>query len=483
MKKKQSLGVFEAAGDVGNVKFAGSSVYDPVTEKYSLRGSGSNMWFGEDEFHFLWRRMNGDFILDTRIEWIGKGVQAHRKAGLSIRETLHSGSRHVSAEFHGGDGLMSLQYRLEPDSVTLEQSAEERYLPYIRLEKTGKKVRMLAARLGEVLKPVGEIELPFDSTNFYLGLFICSHDSDVVEEADFLNTRLTIPAKPDFIPYRDYIGSRLEILELKTGLRKTIFASEEPFEAPNWSQDGRFLIVNSRGKLYQIPAEGGDWTCIDTDFAVSNNNDHGFSPDGRFLAISHHAEDRPQGQNSVIYKVPVTGGIPEQITEKSPSYWHGWSPDGSRLIYTANRNDQWNIYAIAADGGEEVQLTSGTFLDDGSQFSADGQFIWFNSNRSGSMEIWRMKSDGTDPLQITDDIYQNWFPHPSPDGRWLVFMSYPPEVDPWDHPYYRPVMLRLIDLEDMSIRVIARLYGGQGTINVPSWAPDSKRFAFVSNTG
>jgi TolB protein len=483
MKKKQSLGIFEQATDVGNVKLAGSSFYDPLTEEYRLKGSGSNMWFGRDEFHFLWRRMSGDFILDTQIEWVGKGVRDHRKAGLSLRETLEPGSRHVSAEFHGGDGLMSLQYRIEPDSMTLEQSAEERYLPVLRLEKTGKKVRMLAARAGEVLKSVGKIELPFDSTLFYAGLFICSHDSEVVEEAVFRNTRLTIPAKPDFVPYRDYIGSRLEILDLETGLRKIIYASEEPFEAPNWSRDGCFFVVNSRGKLYQVPADGGEWKWINTDFAVSNNNDHGFSSDGQWLAISHHAKDRPSGQNSVIYKVPASGGIPVQITEKSPSYWHGWSPDGNRLIYTANRNDQWNIYSISAEGGEELPLTSNMYLDDGSEFSADGRFIWFNSNRTGTMEIWRMNPDGSDPRQITDDMYQNWFPHPSPDGRCVVFLSYPPDVAPWDHPYYRHVMLRLIDLEDMRIRAIAYLYGGQGTMNVPSWAPDSKRLAFVSNTG
>ncbi|MBN1782223.1 TolB family protein [bacterium] len=483
MNESETIGVFESATDIGVVNLPGSSMYDPVTDRYTLKGSGSNMWFGEDRFHFLWKRMQGDFILDARVEWTGEGGHDHRKAGLSIRETLETGSRHVSAEFHGGDGLMSMQYRLDTDSLTLEQSADERFLSVMRLEKTGKTIRMWASRPGEVLRQVGELELPFDSTWFYVGLIVCSHDSNAVQEVMFSNVRLTIPAAPDFVPYQDYIGCRLEILDIETESRKVLVQSGQPFEAPNWSRDGSFLVVNSKGKLYRVSSDGGQFIEIDTDFATANNNDHGFSPGGEILAISHHAADRPAGQNSVIYTVPVEGGIPKQVTPNSPSYWHGWSPDGRTLIYTANRNGQWDIYAISLDGGDEAQLTNNAFLDDGSEYSLDGRTIWFNSNRSGSMEIWRMKADGSEPTQITQDPFQNWFPHQSPDGRWLIFLSYPPEVDSWDHPYYRSVMLRLMNLENMRIRVVAYLYGGQGTINVPSWSPDSKKLAFVSNTG
>lgn len=482
MKPSENFGIFEQAVDVGNVRLAGESRYDPETDRYHLKGSGENMWFGEDAFHFLCKKMSGDFILDAEVQWIGEGGHEHRKAGLSIRETLESGSRHVSAEYHAGDGLMSLQYRLEPDSATLEQSAKDRYLPVIRLEKQGDQIRMYACKPGDLMEQIGEIELPFDSTFYYIGLFVCSHDSGAIEEAAFKNTRLTIPAKPDFAPYRDYIGCRLEILDIPSGSRKVIYESQTPFEAPNWSPDGSFLVVNSQGGLYRISPEGGRLTAIDTDFATSNNNDHGFSPDGKTLALSHHAADRSPGKNSVIYTVPVSGGVPVQITEKSPSYWHGWSPDGKILIYTANRNDRWNLYGIPSAGGEEFQLTDTPALDDGSEFSFDGKHIWFNSNRTGTMEIWKMKADGSDPVQITDDPFQNWFPHQSPDGRWLIYLAYPPEVDPWDHPYYKRVTLRLKDLKKGTSKVIAYLYGGQGTINVPSWSPDSKHVTFVSNT-
>lgn len=482
MNQSKSLGVFESASDVGPIQLAGGSYYDPATGHYRLKGAGDNMWFGKDAFHFLWKKTSGDFILDADVEWIGRGNHEHRKAGLSIRETLDSGSRHVSAEYHAGDGLMSMQYRMEPDSMTLEQSSRDRHLSVMRLEKRGNIIQMFACKPGDLLQQVGEIELPFDSTSFYLGLFVCSHDSNTVEEAIFKNVRLTVPAKPDFIPYQDYIGCRLEILDIESGSRKIIYESQTPFEAPNWSPDGSFLVVNSQGKLYRIPPEGGALTEIDTDFATSNNNDHGFSPDGKMLALSHHAQDRPAGRNSIIYTVPVEGGVPTQITENSPSYWHGWSPDGKTLIYTANRSDQWDLYSIPAKGGNEFQLTNNPGLDDGSEFSSDGTHIWFNSNRTGTMEIWRMNADGSDPVQITDDPSQNWFPHQSPDGKCLIYLAYPPEVDPWDHPYYKQVTLRLIRLKDMSSEVMAYLYGGQGTINVPSWSPDSRRVAFVSNS-
>jgi len=289
-------------------------------------------------------------------------------------------------------------------------------------------------------------------------------------------------AKKDFVPYKDYIGSRLEILDVETGLRKIIYRSEIPFEAPNWTKDGNYLIFNSKGLIYRIPVEGGNPELINTDFANANNNDHGISPDGKNIAISHHAKDRTVGENSVIYTLPINGGIPKLLTDKSPSYWHGWSPDGKNLIYTAKRNNQWDIYRIPVTGGEETQLTNNPFLDDGSEYSTDGNLIWFNSNRSGTMQIWRMKADGSDQAQITFDEYQNWFAHQSPDGKNIIYLSYPPEVNSWDHPYYKHIMLRIMNSTDFKPKVIAHLYGGQGTINVPSWSPDSKKVAFVSNS-
>jgi Tol biopolymer transport system component len=152
-------------------------------------------------------------------------------------------------------------------------------------------------------------------------------------------------------------------------------------------------------------------------------------------------------------------------------------------VYTAERNGEYDIYRISVDGGDEIRLTDAPGLDDGSEYSPDGRYIYFNSARTGSMEIWRMRPDGSDQEQVTDDELNNWFPHVSPDGKWILFLSYLPDVDPGDHPFYRHVYLRLMPVEGGAPKIVAYVYGGQGTINVPSWSPDSRKVAFVSNTG
>lgn len=273
--------------------------------------------------------------------------------------------------------------------------------------------------------------------------------------------------------------SRLETVNINTLERIVIYEEKRHLEAPNWVADGTF-IVNSDGKLYRIPATGGHMKEIPTGFADRCNNDHGISPDGKTLIISHNDPTVKQGQTSRIYTLPIEGGTPKAITENTPSYWHGVSPDGQTLIYTAQRNGDFDIYAISIDGGAEQRLTDTPGLDDGPDFSPDGAHIYFNSIRTGRMEIWRMKPDGTEPVQITDDSYSNWFPHPSPDGKWLVFLSYL-EDQGSGHPFGKDVKLRIMALPDGEVRDLTDVFlGGQGTINVPSWSSNSLSVAFVT---
>ncbi|HVF89129.1 MAG TPA: transporter [Blastocatellia bacterium] len=279
---------------------------------------------------------------------------------------------------------------------------------------------------------------------------------------------------------RANVESRLEVFDLRSSRRQVIHRDSSRFEAPNWTRDGEHLIFNQRGLLYKVPVAGGKPEEIKTGFARSNNNDHGISPDGKWLAISHHNGATSTGDNSTIYIIRVEGGEPRQVTANAPSYWHGWSPDGKRLAYVGRRNGEFDIYSIGVEGGEEQRLTATPGLDDGPDYSPDGRHIYYNSTRSGRMQIWRMRVDGSEQKQIIDDRYNDWFPHPSPDGKWIVFLTYLDPVDPGDHPPDKAVMLRLMDTGSGKVKELCRFTGGQGTINVPSWSPDSKRFAFVS---
>ena len=270
------------------------------------------------------------------------------------------------------------------------------------------------------------------------------------------------------------VESTLETLDIATGERQVVYRAPEHFEAPNWTRDGKYLVINKQGKLYRVSVNGGALEQIDTGALARLNNDHGFSPDGKLLAISHSPEKR-----SLIYVLPATGGEPRLVTPEGPSYWHGWSPDGKLLAYCAQRNGEFDIYTMPVEGGAERRLTHAPGLDDGPDYTADGRYIYFNSERTGVMRIWRMAPDGSGQEQMTfDDAYADWFPHPSPDGKWVVFISFDKSVK--GHPPNKDVVLRLMPLNGGTATVIAKLFGGQGTINVPSWAPDSRRFAFVS---
>ena len=427
--------------------------------------------------------MTGDFILQTRVELIGKGVDPHRKAGLIVRAGLDADAPYADAVVHG-DGLTSLQFRRTKGAITEESRPAIKGADVLQLERKGTTFTFSSAKFGEpfVTTEVKDLNL---GDEVLVGLALCSHNPAVVERAIFSNVRIIRPAKDGFVPYRDYIGSVLELLDVPSGRRQVIHRSEHPFEAPNWTPDGSALIFNgsgrgeNRGKLFRFDLATRQPVVIDTGTNNRNNNDHVLSFDGTILGIS----DQSAGQ-SAIYTVPSSGGTPKRITPLTPSYLHGWSPDGKRLVYTGGRNGEFDIYTIASDGsGAEQNMTKSKGLDDGPEFSPDGRFIYFNSLRSGTMQLWRMNADGSEPEQITNDEWNNWFPHVSPDGRWIAFISFPKEVDPADHPYYKRVYLRLMPAEGGTPKVIAYVYGGQGTINVPSWSPDGKTLAFVSNTG
>ena len=275
------------------------------------------------------------------------------------------------------------------------------------------------------------------------------------------------------------IESALVLLNVKTGKQKVILQEKRHFEAPNWSRDGKYLVINSNGSLEKVSIKGEKLGVVNTGFASRCNNDHGFSFDGKTLIISHNDTTVARGNNSRIFVLPAEGGTPRVVTDKFPSYWHGISPDGETLVYCAQRNDKWDVYKIGINGGDEVRLTDVEGLDDGPEYSYDGQWIYFNSNRTGRMHLYRMKPDGSAQEQLTNDEFDNWFGHPSPDGNSLVYISYM-EDQKGQHPFGKDVRLRLLDLKTKKIKDLTPVfYGGQGTINVPGWSPDGKSIAFV----
>ena len=275
--------------------------------------------------------------------------------------------------------------------------------------------------------------------------------------------------------------SYIQTVDIETGSIETVLTINEHFEAPNWHPDN-YLIVNSRGKLYTLDLERKELELLETGFADECNNDHGISPDNKWLAISHNDREHPSTKpyKSAIYVLPIGGGTPRKVTSKVPSYWHGWSPDGKRLAYCAERNGNYDIYTIPVEGGEEKRLTNAEGLDDGPEYSPDGKYIYYNSYKSGHMQLWRMDPNGKNQEQLTFDQNSNWFPHPSPDGKWIVYIAYTSDQKQ-NHLFGKQVKLRLMNLKTRDIKDITPVFfGGQGTINVPSWSPDSKKVAFVS---
>src|SRR5216684_2914221 len=264
------------------------------------------------------------------------------------------------------------------------------------------------------------------------------------------------------------VKSFVTVYTIADGSKKVVYTAEGFYQAPNWSPDGKYLLLNSPGKLWKLWLDGGKIEPVDIGDVRGVNNDHGITKDGKWFAISA----------GNVYVLPSTGGSPRQVTSQTPSYFHGWSPDGKWLAMCAKRGDNFDIYRISVDGGAEDRLTTNPGYDDGPEYSPDGKWIYFNSNRSGSWDIWRMPSEGAgekdaNAERVTEDELEDWFPHFSPDGKWMLVFSFPKGTA--GHNDKMPgVILRVMrapgkKLKPAKFEDLAMFYGGQGTINVNSW--------------
>ncbi len=473
----QRIGLFTGTSGIGDVKIAGAAAFDDDKQVFTISGAGSGTGGQKDELQYVYRKLTGNFILRANMKFQGVEGAPEKKIGWMIRHSLEANSPAALATVQG-DGKAFLQFRELPSL-----DMESKLLPVtgadvIQLERRGNSIIMSAAIMGERFfeEQVTGIDL---GDEVYIGLFVCSASNEASEKATFKNVRVIIPPKEGYQPYRDYIGSHIEVMDIGTGDRRIVYTAPNSLQAPNWMIDPNIFTINSDGVLYDFDLRTGKPSRIETGAAINNNNDHVISFDGKKMGISSSTKEERQ---SVIFTIPRQGGEAKRVTALSPSYLHGWSPDGKYLVYTAVRNDNWGIYRISEKGGQETVLTDVKGLNDGPEYSRDGKYIYFNSDRTGTSQIWRMTPDGKNPVQLTFDELNNWFPHISPDGKWIVFISFPRSVPSGDHPFYKHVYIRLVPVTGGEARIVAYVYGGQGTMNVPNWSPDSKSIAFVSNS-
>lgn len=491
------FGLFSSRCDVGKVDKPGSLSLDPSTGSYRVSGTGENLGLTNDSFQFVWKQLSAGhltFAADAR--WLGPTSNPGREACLMIRQTLDPGSPYVGAVLRA-NGVACLQCRENTNDPTRLILSNIFTPARVRIERHADDVTFSAAGPGEKLRPAGgSFHLHF-TLPFYLGLAVCGHGTDSTEAVEFSNVELLIP--PPASANRFKVESTLEIIDVSSSDRRVVYQTSDHIEAPNWSRDGSYFLFNSADRIWKIPITGGKPHLVDTGRATHCGSNHGISPDGEWLAMNDYTSDDAKSR---IYVLPVTGGQPRLVTPDAPSYsvpespgvasspfrrlvipyshsyWHGWSPDGKTIAYSAERSGEFDVYTISVQGGGEKRLTTAPGIDDGPDYSSDGRYIFFSSERTGLMQIWRMKTDGSEQTQITADEFNNWLPHPSPKGRWVVFLSYPRDVK--GLPENKDVMLRLMDPTGGRVRVLAKLLGGHGTIDVPSWSPDARQLAFVS---
>ena len=430
LSAQNPVGIFQFNQDIGNPKNKGAASFDEKTQVYTITGSGSNIWFNRDEFHYLYNKISGDFIVTADFDFTEDIVKAnaHCKIGWMVRESADEGAASWNAVKHF-DGLCLLQWR-PFKGMFMRDPEEERFFAKkgkgkqtMQLQRIGNVLTMKIANPGEPLQLVATEHMEMKK-EVLAGIYICSHDSDAIARARVWNVRIDRqPVLNNYSsnPYAvktvnsDVLGCRVEVLDIENLNRKVVYESKAKVEAASWMHDGNKLLFS---------------------------------------------------EGTANYVVPVTGGSPEKID----------AGDLEKMTNPSKVLEKKMIQPV-------ITLTK-TAIVDGTVNSPDGKFIYYNTNVTGTMQIWRMKPDGSVKEQLTFDEYHNWFPHISPDGNLMVFVSFPPDIDPDAHPTNKDVMLRVMKLNSPgTTKVVAYLYGGDGTLSANPWSPDSKKIAFISYSG
>ncbi len=480
---QDGIGIFDTHGNLGVTPKPGSIEFNPAAREYRVTGGGANIWGTQDAGYFAWKRISGDVTITADVRFEGAGANAHRKAVLMIRQELTPESVYADVALHG-DGLTALQFRPRAFGETQEIRSTVNAPTRIRIERRGNQFTIYAGKPGAELTSTGPQTVQLNDP-VYAGIGVCSHDANVLETAVFSNVQIEQPAQRTQQRFR----SKITVYDLAARSTSTVYQADEVIEAPNWSRDGSFLLVNTGGNLYRLPVNApGERRLEKVDLGDAGyrcNNDHDFSWDGKLLAFSASS---PSSRQSQVYMARADGAGAKLMTPAAPSYFHGWSPDGKWLAFVGQREGKFAIFRVAATGGPEQRLTWKGAYDDGPEYSRDGKWIYFNSNRSGGWDIWRMPADGAGPNdekaeRVTNDELEDWFPHFSPDGKWMLILSFP-KGTPGHNDRMEGMTLRIMPapgdtLQPARIETLTKFFGGQGTINVNSWSPDSKKFAYV----
>lgn len=488
--KHQDIGLAQVGGEKSAI-VAGTAKHADGT--FTLQGT-MDMWTVADGSHFVWQPVHGDAVLVARVTGMeNPGKVEHAKASICIRESLDGGSRCVTQSTTPGDGTQftyrektsEKAVRIFPDAAAPKPSVPKGQFPgWLKLVRRGNDFTGYESADGETWWLTGQITLELKA-DAVIGITSSSHTKDTLTTSLFDHVKLSKPDSGAGVKQKSNRVSRLATIGIDGSDKRVIYQVNESIEAPNWSPDGKWLVINSKGALLRIPADGSAKPeVIPTGDVTGANNDHVLSPDGKTIYFS---------AQSHLFAVPFDGGQPRRISNDQPPerrfkyFLHGVSPDEKTLAYAGVENESGNpwgridLWTIPVAGGPDTRLTNTPAPDDGPEYSADGQWIYFNSELNakvpGHAQCYRMKLDGTGIEQLTHDERVNWFPHISPDGKWVVYISFPPGTV--KHPADKDVILRRMRPDGSEQGDIIAFNGGQGTINVNSWSPDSKRFAFV----
>jgi dipeptidyl aminopeptidase/acylaminoacyl peptidase len=474
------LGIFQGQSDVGSVSPPGTAAYDPHIDTYTLMSAGANTWYHVDGFHYLWKKVSGDWTLTADVAFPPRAYahepNPHRKGILMFRQTLDAGAAYAALSVHGS-GMPALQYRRERGANTEDIELNIDLPKTIRIEKRGDIFTVFLSAGGEPLHQVGASTRLHLKSPFYVGLGALSHNVDTTDQVQFSHVALQRPSAAKNA--RPVLYSTLQTIQIEDQYRRATVIRSVPkvMQSVNWLPDGKSLYVHEDGHLERIdyldPPAGAPPQPIAVGKLVDCSGNYGVSPDGRWLAVS--CAEKPEGGYQV-FVLPAGGGdTVRRLTDGAQSsFFHAWSPDSRIVAFTRGSASKADIFTIPASGGEESRLTRDT-VNDGPDFSPDGQFIYFDSSRSGSTQIWRMRPDGSHPEQITDDDGQNSSPHISPDGKNLAFLSQPGNAGS----RVGNAALKIMAFSDGLIHTLAVFQGDRGSLAMYSWG-DVNHLAFIA---